>query len=139
MMMPSPIGSSPQPRHPWRAALASIQSARRAGQGCPGCEFAKPSRSEWPNRAPDPQSVRQRAEILDERSAGRPEAEAFIRDDYARAIEEERDEVYLGLPKKLFVRLNALLPGLVDGALRKQHGVMRGFADGIEARAARQG
>jgi short-subunit dehydrogenase len=51
----------------------------------------------------------------------------------ARAIEQERDEVYLGWPEKLFVRLNALLPRLVDGALRKQHGIMRGFADGIEA------
>lgn len=46
----------------------------------------------------------------------------------ARALEQERDEVYLGWPEKLFVRLNALLPRLVDGALRKQHGVMRGFA-----------
>jgi short-subunit dehydrogenase len=57
----------------------------------------------------------------------------------ARAIEQERDEVYLGWPEKLFVRLNALLPRLVDGALRKQHVVMRSYADGIEARAARQG
>jgi hypothetical protein len=31
------------------------------------------------------QGVPQRVEILDERSAGRPEAEAFIRQDYARA------------------------------------------------------
>lgn len=45
-----------------------------------------------------------------------------------RAIEQERAEVYVGWPEKLFVRLNALLPGLVDGALRKQQAVMRRFA-----------
>jgi short-subunit dehydrogenase len=63
----------------------------------------------------------------------------FVAAAIARAIEQERDEVYLGWPEKLFVRLNALLPRLVDGAMRKQHGVMRRYADGIEARAARQG
>lgn len=47
-----------------------------------------------------------------------------------RAIEQERAEVYLGWPEKLFVRLNAVLPGLVDGALRKQHDIMRKFAHG---------
>jgi short-subunit dehydrogenase len=47
-----------------------------------------------------------------------------------RAIEQERAEVYLGWPEKLFVRLNAILPGLVDGALRKQHDIMRKFAHG---------
>ncbi len=57
----------------------------------------------------------------------------------ARAIAEERDEVYLGWPEKLFVRLNALLPGMVDAALRKQQALMRDFAAGTEARAARHG
>jgi short-subunit dehydrogenase len=57
----------------------------------------------------------------------------------ARAIAQERNEVYLGWPEKLFVRLNALLPGMVDGALRKQQALMRDFADGTEARAARHG
>jgi len=47
-----------------------------------------------------------------------------------RAIEQERAEVYLGWPEKLFVRLNAILPRLVDGALRKQHKIMRKFAHG---------
>lgn len=49
----------------------------------------------------------------------------------AKALEEERDEVYLGWPEKLFVRLNALLPRLVDGALRKQHSTMREYASGV--------
>jgi short-subunit dehydrogenase len=47
-----------------------------------------------------------------------------------RAIEQERAEVYLGWPEKLFVRLNAALPRLVDGALRKQREIMRKFAHG---------
>jgi len=36
------------------------------------------------------------------------------------AIERERDEAYFGWPERLFVRINALLPWLVDGSLRKQ-------------------
>jgi short-subunit dehydrogenase len=44
------------------------------------------------------------------------------------AIERDRPEVYLGWPEKLFVRVNALLPRLVDGALRKQNRVMAQFA-----------
>ena len=35
---------------------------------------------------------------------------------------------YLGWPEKFFVRLNALLPGLVDGAVRKQLPVIKRFA-----------
>jgi short-subunit dehydrogenase len=45
-----------------------------------------------------------------------------------RAIEADRDEVHLGWPERLFVRLNGLFPRIVDGALRKQQGVMRRFA-----------
>ncbi|PTU76186.1 SDR family oxidoreductase [Pseudomonas mangrovi] len=37
-----------------------------------------------------------------------------------RAIEQERRETWLGWPEKLFVRLNALFPGLVDRALRQK-------------------
>ncbi|WP_374980700.1 SDR family oxidoreductase [Pseudomonas solani] len=41
------------------------------------------------------------------------------------AIERNLRELYLGWPEKLFVRLNHLLPGLVDRALRKQLPVIR--------------
>jgi hypothetical protein len=34
----------------------------------------------------------------------------------------------LGWPEKLFVRINALLPGVVDGSLRKQLPVIRRHA-----------
>ncbi|MGX5220612.1 SDR family oxidoreductase [Pseudomonas segetis] len=38
----------------------------------------------------------------------------------ANAIDKETEESYLGWPEKLFVRLNSLLPRVVDQALRKQ-------------------
>ncbi|WP_207886552.1 SDR family oxidoreductase [Pseudomonas sp. 30_B] len=41
------------------------------------------------------------------------------------AIEAERSELYLGWPEKLFVRINGMLPGIVDRALRKQLPLIR--------------
>lgn len=41
------------------------------------------------------------------------------------AVQSERSELYLGWPEKLFVRLNGMLPGVVDRALRKQLPVIR--------------
>ncbi len=39
-----------------------------------------------------------------------------------------RSDRYIGWPEKLFVRINALFPGLVDNSLRKQLPVIRRFA-----------
>jgi len=47
------------------------------------------------------------------------------------AIEKDRKDCYLGFPESLFVRINALLPRLVDAALRKQNRVMRKFAQEV--------
>lgn len=44
------------------------------------------------------------------------------------AIAEDRRERYLGWPEKLFVRINAIFPRLVDPALIKQADQMRPFA-----------
>ena len=44
------------------------------------------------------------------------------------AIERNLAELYLGWPEKLFVRLNGVLPRLVDQALRKQLPVIKRFA-----------
>ena len=44
------------------------------------------------------------------------------------AIRNEREELYLGWPEKFFVKLNGLLPRLVDQALRKQLPVIQRFA-----------
>lgn len=46
----------------------------------------------------------------------------------AEGILREHDELYLGWPEKLFVRLNGLLPRIVDQALRKQLPVIQRFA-----------
>lgn len=48
----------------------------------------------------------------------------------AGAILHEREELYLGWPEKLFVRLNGLLPRVVDQALRKQLPAIQRFARG---------
>jgi short-subunit dehydrogenase len=44
------------------------------------------------------------------------------------AIEKNLNELYLGWPEKFFVRLNGMLPGLVDRALRKQLPLIRHFS-----------
>lgn len=56
-----------------------------------------------------------------------PEAVAgFI----VQSLLKEKDEAYFGWPEKFFARVNAILPGLVDGALRKQNRIMGTFAPG---------
>lgn len=52
----------------------------------------------------------------------------WVADRIVEAIEKERPEVYLGFPESLFVRINALLPRLVDNALRKQNQITERFA-----------
>ncbi len=49
-----------------------------------------------------------------------------------RAIERNLAELYLGWPEKLLVRLNGLLPGLVDRAIRKQLPIIRRFIHATE-------
>jgi short-subunit dehydrogenase len=53
---------------------------------------------------------------------------AWVADRIVEAIRKERKDLYLGFPESLFVRINALLPRLVDGALRKQNQKMMAFA-----------
>jgi len=44
------------------------------------------------------------------------------------AIGREQEERHLGWPERLFVRLNGLLPRVVDQALRKQLPIIQRFA-----------
>lgn len=44
------------------------------------------------------------------------------------ALQQDLDEAYVGFPESFFARLNALLPRLVDRALRGQNVVMRRYA-----------
>lgn len=52
----------------------------------------------------------------------------WVAERIVRAIEQDRKDVYLGWPEALFVRINAILPRLVDAALRRQNDQMRAFA-----------
>lgn len=45
----------------------------------------------------------------------------------AAAVRAEKSERYLGWPEKLFVRINSILPHLVDGSLRKQLPIIQRF------------
>ena len=56
----------------------------------------------------------------------------WVAERIVEAIERDRKDVYLGWPESLFVRLNAVLPRLVDGALRKQNQIMARFAAEVE-------
>ena len=53
---------------------------------------------------------------------------AFVASRIVEAIGREREELYFGWPEKLFVKLNGLLPRLVDQALRKQLPTIQHFA-----------
>ncbi len=48
------------------------------------------------------------------------------------AIEQDRSEQYIGFPESLFVRINAILPALVDGSIRKQTPAIREYAAGTK-------
>ena len=50
-----------------------------------------------------------------------------------RALREERSELLLGAPERLFAKLNALFPALVDRSVRRQLGVIRRYASNAPA------
>jgi short-subunit dehydrogenase len=52
------------------------------------------------------------------------------------ALRDERREVLLGAPERLFAKLNALLPSLVDRSLRRQLAVIRRYASTDSAQPA---
>lgn len=51
----------------------------------------------------------------------------WVAERIVRAIELDRKDAYLGWPEALFVRINAILPRIVDAALRRQNVQMRAF------------
>jgi len=54
----------------------------------------------------------------------------YVAKQILKAIEQDRKDLYLGFPESLFVRLNALFPRLVDGALQSQNRIMQTFTQG---------
>jgi len=55
-----------------------------------------------------------------------------VADKIIRSIENDCKDVYIGFPESLFVRVNALLPRMVDGALAKNDRIAAKIAMGIE-------
>jgi short-subunit dehydrogenase len=53
----------------------------------------------------------------------------LVAEHIVHAIAKDQAEHYIGFPECLFVRINALLPSLVDGAMRKQNLQIRSFAE----------
>ena len=53
-------------------------------------------------------------------------------------LEAGKASAVFGWPERLFVRINALLPGVVDGSLRKQLPVIRRHAAAAVAERATQ-
>jgi len=54
---------------------------------------------------------------------------ALVADEVLRIIgRPARQDTYIGWPEKLFVRINALFPKLVDSSMRKQLPIIRRFA-----------
>lgn len=51
----------------------------------------------------------------------------IVADALVALLEKENKARYLGWPEKLFVRINQILPGIVDNALKKQLSVIRSF------------
>ena len=55
----------------------------------------------------------------------------LVADEVMRIINDRAiSDKYIGWPEKLFVRVNALLPGIVDNTLRKRLPLIRRFAKG---------
>lgn len=48
------------------------------------------------------------------------DAPAYVADSVVQILRENRREIFLGWPEKIFARLNGLVPGLVDRSIAKQ-------------------
>ncbi|MFE8070245.1 SDR family oxidoreductase [Marinobacteraceae bacterium S3BR75-40.1] len=52
-----------------------------------------------------------------------------VADDIVRAMREQRSQTFIGWPEKLFVRINGILPRIVDRALGKQLPTIKRFLE----------
>ena len=62
---------------------------------------------------------------------------AKVADELVRLLQKPARERLLGMPEKLFARVNQIVPALVDGALRKKLAVIRNYASGRDAPPSR--
>ncbi|MBA4723146.1 MAG: SDR family oxidoreductase [Alcanivorax sp.] len=66
-------------------------------------------------------------EALNEQLGNRMDTPEQVADRIIQALQGQRATLFLGWPETLFVRLNAVLPALVDKALRKQLPIIQRF------------
>lgn len=67
------------------------------------------------------------AEALNQRLGNTMDTPEQVAQHIIKAIDHEHDDTFIGWPERLFVRLNGLLPAVVDRALRRQLPVIRQF------------
>lgn len=67
--------------------------------------------------------------LMAERGMMRMDDARWVAGQIVRAIEKDRQEAYLGFPEKLFARINAVLPGIVDRGIASQVPEILAFAD----------
>lgn len=67
--------------------------------------------------------------LMAERGMMRMDDARWVAGQIVRAIEKDRQEAYLGFPEKLFARINAVLPGIVDRGIAGQVPEILAFAD----------
>ncbi|MBI5041565.1 MAG: SDR family oxidoreductase [Gammaproteobacteria bacterium] len=66
--------------------------------------------------------------LMAERGMMRMDDAQWVAAEIVHAIEKEKNEAYLGFPEKLFARINAILPGVVDQGIAKQVPEILAFA-----------
>ena len=79
-------------------------------------------------RATDTAINSQQLVALNRRLGNRMDSPSVVAAAVCRAIEKERRQLFIGWPEKVFVRLNALWPTLVDAALRKKLALIKRYA-----------
>jgi short-subunit dehydrogenase len=67
--------------------------------------------------------------LMAERGMMRMDDARWVAGQIVRAIEKDRREAYLGFPEKLFARINAVLPGIVDQGIARQVPEILAFAE----------
>lgn len=68
--------------------------------------------------------------LMAQRGMMRMDDARWVAGQIVRAIEKDRQEAYLGFPEKLFARINAVLPGIVDQGIARQLPDILAYAQG---------
>jgi short-subunit dehydrogenase len=69
--------------------------------------------------------------IMAERGMMRMDETAWVAARIVRAIEQDKNEVYLGFPESFFARINSILPSVIDHSLKKVMPSIAQFAHGL--------